>query len=131
MEPGTARVTRDTDSDRCSRALAAGWRGWAGMFILAAAAGLALASGAATGPPAARAAVAVQSHPAFEPCPCDHPVCRPLCLGSVAPGGPAPMIRQHTLLTAARAVDPVTAVAVNCPPPSAPAPASQDGQPGC
>jgi len=93
MERVTARVTHDSDSDPRSGPPAAGLRGRAGMFILAAAAGLALACGAAAGPPAAhaavavsaRAAVTVQSHPAFEPCPCDHPVCRPLCLQGVAP----------------------------------------------
>ena len=134
MEPGTARVTRDDDSDPCSGPPATGLRGRAGLFILAAAAGLALASGAATGPSAAdaaavsaRAAVTVQSRLAVEPCPCDNPICRPVCLGSVAPDGSTSIIRQHTLVAA----DPITAIAVNCPPPAAPAPASQDGQPSC
>ena len=131
MEPGTACVTHDANSGHSSGLAAAGLRGRAGMFILAAAAGLALASGAAAGPPAALAAVTMQSHAVVEPCPCINPLCRPGCLGSVSPGGPASTIRPHMLLAAARAVDPITAIAVNCPPPSSSGPASQDGQPGC
>ncbi len=65
----------------------AGRRGRAGISVLAAAAGLAVLAGTVTGttaaraaaPASARAAAAAQSGPRFEPCPCDHPVCRPLC----------------------------------------------------
>jgi len=90
MGPGPARSAARADGNRRDGALAvpaAGSRERAGMFVLAAAAGLALAFGAVTGMPAAhataavsaRAAVAVHAHPRFEPCPCDNPVCRPLC----------------------------------------------------
>lgn len=64
-----------------------GRRGRAGMPVLAAAAGLAILAGTITGTTAARAAASVsapaataaQSGPQFDPCPCDNPVCRPLC----------------------------------------------------
>lgn len=65
----------------------AGRRGRAGMFVLAAAAGLAVLTGTMTGTTAARAAASVsahadaaaQSYPRFQPCPCDKPICRPGC----------------------------------------------------
>jgi hypothetical protein len=116
---------------------AAGTAGRAGMFVLAAAAGLALASGVMTGTPAAHAAVsartaaAVRAHPMFDPCPCDNPVCRPACHQGVVSGGPASMIHRPPHLVTSQAVAATTAIAVNCPPPSAPAPASQDGNPSC
>ena len=57
------------------------------MFALAAAAGLAVLAAPMTGATAAhaaasvstRAAAAALSRPIFDPCPCDNPVCRPLC----------------------------------------------------
>ena len=66
----------------------AGRHGRAKMSVLAAAAGLAVLAGTITGTTAARAAAPVSAHavaaaqpgPRLEPCPCDHPVCRPLCL---------------------------------------------------
>lgn len=100
------------------------------MFVLAAAAGLALASGALTGTSAAHAA-AVHARPMFDPCPCRLPACRPGCVQGVVSGGPASMIHRHIHLAAARAAITLAARAVNCPPPSAPATASSDGQPGC
>ena len=62
-------------------------RGRAGMSVLAAAAGLAVLAGTMTGttaaraaaPASARAAATAQSGPRFEPCPCDNPICRPVC----------------------------------------------------
>ena len=56
MRPGPARITSGYRRDRAPAMPAAGSRGRARMFVLAAAAGLALASGAATGTPAAHAA---------------------------------------------------------------------------
>ena len=115
-----------------------GSRGRAGMFVLTAAAGLALAFGAVTATPAARpatavpapAAAAVQAIPEFVPCPCDKPICRPGCSQSMTSGGPA-MIHRQIRLTAAQAVVTTAAAAVNCPPPSTSEVASSDGQPGC
>lgn len=62
-------------------------RGRAGMSVLAAAAGLAVLAGTITGTTAARAAAPASAHtaataqpgPRFEPCPCDNPICRPVC----------------------------------------------------
>jgi hypothetical protein len=62
-------------------------RGRAGMSVLAAAAGLAILTGTITGTTAARAAAPASAHatataqpgPRFEPCPCDNPICRPVC----------------------------------------------------
>jgi len=110
---------------------AAGWRGQAGMFVLTAAAGLALASGAMIGTPAAHAVAAVHAHSRFDPCPCDNPVCRPLCFQSMSSGGPANMIYRQTPPAAAQAAVRITATAVNCPPPSTSITASSDGNPGC
>jgi hypothetical protein len=142
MGPGSARIVDGADGSHRDGAFAvpaAGSRGRAGMFVLAAAAGLALASGAVTGMPAAhaaaavsvRAAAAMHAYPRFEPCPCDNPICRPVCFQGMAAGGPASMIHRQTHLTAAQAVVAVTATSVNCPPPSLPAIASSDGQPSC
>ena len=158
MGPGSARIVAGADGNHRDGAFAvpaAGSRGRAGMFVLAAATGLALASGAVTGMPAAhaaaavsvraaaavsvraaaavsvRAAAAVHAYPRFEPCPCDNPICRPVCIQGMAAGGPASMIHRQTHLTAAQAVVTVTATSVNCPPPSLPAIASSDGQPSC
>ena len=66
----------------------AGRPGRARMSVLAAAAGLAFLAGTITGTTAARAAAPASAHPVaaaqpgprLEPCPCDHPVCRLLCL---------------------------------------------------
>ena len=59
MGPRPARITVGPGSGR-DGAPAAGPCGRAGMFVLAAAAGLALASGAVTGTPAAHAAAAAR-----------------------------------------------------------------------
>jgi hypothetical protein len=83
---------------------------------------------AMTHPPAHLAAA--QSHAMVEPCPCDKPICRPGCLQTMAFGGSAAMMHPETHLAAAQAPARTAAVAVNCPPPSAPV-ASQDGQPSC
>jgi hypothetical protein len=79
----------------------------------------------------ARTGAAVHAQPRFEPCPCDHPICRPACFQSVTSGGSASMIHWQTHLAAAQAVDTSAAMAVNCPPPTAPATTSQDGNPSC
>ncbi len=50
--------------------------------------------------PARVAVAAAHSGPRFEPCPCDHPVCRPLCFQNAASGGPASMINPQTHLPA-------------------------------
>jgi len=134
MGPGPARIVASADGNRQGGAFAvpaAGWRGRAGMFVLTAAAGLALASGAMIGTPAAHAAAAAHANTRFDPCPCDNPVCRSLCFQSMASGGPASMIHRQTPLAAARAVVRITATAVNCPPPSTAITASSDGNPGC
>jgi hypothetical protein len=143
MGPGPVRIAGGAGGNRRDGAFAvpaAGSRGRAGVFVLAAAAALALASGAVTGMPAAhaaaavtaRTAAAVQAHPrVVEPCPCDNPVCRPVCHQSMASGGPAALIHRQTPRAAAQAVVTITATAVNCPPPSRPATASSDGQPSC
>jgi hypothetical protein len=137
MRPGSARVAGDTRRDAAFVVPAAGSPGRAGMFVLAAVAGLALASGVLTGTPAAHAAVSaraaavVHAHPMFEPCPCAEPLCRPVCNQSVVSGGPAATIHRPAHLVTSQAVAATTAIGVNCPPPSAPAPASQDGNPGC
>jgi hypothetical protein len=138
MGPGPARITDGAGDNRRYGAPAAGLRGRAGMFVLAAASGLALASGAVTGTPAAHAAATAAARPAaaaharpeFEPCPCTDLRCREVCSQSMASGGPAFMIHQQTHL-AARAMVTMTATAVNCPPPATPATASSDGQPSC
>jgi hypothetical protein len=108
MGPAPARTTDGADGncqDGAPAVPAAGSRGRAGMAVVTAAAGLALAFGVVTGTPAAhaRAAVsappapAVQAIPGFEPCPCDKPICRPGCSQGMASGGPALMIhRQNT-----------------------------------
>jgi hypothetical protein len=107
------------------------------MFVLAAAAGLALASGAVTGTPAAhaaaaaRAAAAVRAHPGFEPCPCDHPICRPGCFQGMASGGPASMIHRHTRQGARQATTISAGAAIICPPPSGEGAMSKTGDPGC
>jgi hypothetical protein len=140
MEPGPARSSAGGNRRRGAFAVpAAGSRGRAVKFVLAAAAGLALASGVMTGTPAAhaaaaapaRAAAAVHGFPRLQPCPCDKPICRPGCFQSMADGGPASMIHRQTHLAAAQAVGTITATAVNCPPPAAPAATSQDGNPSC
>ena len=139
MRLGPARIAGGNRRDGAFEVPTAGSRGRAGMFVLAAAAGLALASGVLTGTPAAHAATAVparaeaaaHAYPMFEPCPCVDPVCRPVCYQSVVSGGPAPMIHRHTHLAAAQAVGTIGAIAINCPPSSTPAPASKDGDPGC
>src|SRR5690348_9528080 len=87
MGTGPARIVASVDGNRWDGAFAvpaAGTRGRVGMFVLAAAAGLALASGVVTGTPAAHATVATSARaagaahalPRFEPCPCDNPICR-------------------------------------------------------
>lgn len=99
MEPGPSRSAVAAGGDRGGGAFAvpaAGSRGWAGKFVLTAAAGLAMAFGAVTGTPAlataavtTRTAVAVHACPAFEPCPCINPICSPRCYLNMASGGPA------------------------------------------
>lgn len=142
MRPGSARIVVGAGGNHRDKAFAVpatSSRGRAGMFVLTAAAGLALASGAVTGTSVAHAtavvsvreAVAVHAHPRFEPCPCDKPICRPGCSQSMASGGLASMIHRQTHLAAAQAVVTIAATWVNCPPPSQPATASSDGQPGC
>jgi hypothetical protein len=97
---------------------AAGRRGRARMFALAAAAGLAVLAGTMTGATAAHAAAsspahaaasvsadaatAAQSRPRFDPCPCDNPVCRPACFQTTAAGSPAATTHRQTHLTAAQ-----------------------------
>ena len=84
----------------------------AGMFILTAAAGLALAFGAAIGTPAAPAtaavatqtAVAVHAYTMFDPCPCDNPKCREACFQSMASGAPAAMTATPQLSEATTAL---------------------------
>ena len=118
---------------------AAGSRGRAGMFVLAAAAGLALASGVLTGTPDAhaatavpvRAAATVHAYPMFEPCPCTDRACREVCFQGAVSAAPAAMIHRQTHLAARQVEVAATAVAVNCPPPSTSPPASSDGSPGC
>jgi hypothetical protein len=119
---------------------AAGSRGRAVKFVLAAAAGLALASGVMTGTPAAahaatavsaRAAATVHAYPVFEPCPCTDRLCREVCFQGVASGGPAAMIHRQTHPATPQVEVAATAIAVNCPPPSTSALASSDGNPGC
>lgn len=80
-------VTGGVRRERTAAVSGAARRGRAGMSVLAAAAGLAVLAGTITGTTAARAAAPTSAHatataqpgPRFEPCPCDHPVCRPLC----------------------------------------------------
>jgi hypothetical protein len=116
---------------------AAGSRGRTLKFVLAAAAGVALASGVMTGTSAAHAAVsapaaaAVRAYPVFEPCPCINPVCRPGCSQSMDGGGPASGIHRQTHLAPAAALDAIAATAVICPPPVAPAATSSSGNPSC
>ena len=103
-----ARIVAGAGDRRRGGASAAGSPGRAGKFVLAAAAGLALAFGAVTGTTAthaaaavsARAAVAVHALPMFEPCPCADPPCRPVCFQSAAPGGPATAHPQPHLAAA-------------------------------
>ena len=130
MRLGAARFTGGVRRDGVP---VAGSRGRAGMFALVAAAGLALASGAVTGTSAAYAAVpapaaaAVRAHLELDPCPCDNPVCRPLCHQSIAIGGPASMIHWQ-----ARQGDRLSAsAAIICPPPSGDGVMSKTGDPGC
>jgi hypothetical protein len=73
---------------------------------------------------------AAQSRPRFEPCPCDNPVCRPVCFQTTAAGSPAATNHQQTHLTAVRTVAVAMAIGVNCPPPVAPL-GSSSGQPSC
>jgi hypothetical protein len=108
MSTRPARIV--AGGNRRDRAPAAGSPGRAGRFVLAAAAGLALAFGALTGTTAThaaaavstRAAVAVQTLPGFEPCPCTDLVCRPVCVQGTASGGPAAMVhpQRHSAATA-------------------------------
>ena len=118
----------------------AGSPGQAKRFVLAAAAGVALAVGAVTGTSAAHAAAVVSArpaaavhahHPRLEPCPCADPLCREVCSQSMASGSPASLIHRQAHLPAAQAMVRVVAISVNCPPPSTAAPASSDGHPGC
>jgi hypothetical protein len=104
-----ARMVAGTGGSRRDGAPAAGSPGRAGKFVLAAAAGLALAFGAVTGTTAAHAAAAVPARaavvmhalPRFEPCPCTELVCRPVCLQGTASGGPAAMVHPQRHLAAA------------------------------
>jgi len=141
MGPAPARITDGADGnhqDGAPAMPAAGPRGRAGMFVLSAAAGLALAFSAVTATTAAHATAAVsapavaavQAIAEFEPCPCDKPICRPACSQSMTSGGPAATIHRQTHPAAAQATVTLTAIAVNCPPPSTSA-TSSDGQPGC
>jgi hypothetical protein len=133
MEPGTARQTvgaNGNHQDGAPAVPAAGSRRRAGMFALTAAAVLALAFAAATGTPAApataaitaRTAATMDAQPEFDPCPCDNPVCRPLCFQSMTSGGPASMIYPHTH-PAAECTDPKCISGT--PPAVAPRPDSQ------
>jgi hypothetical protein len=182
MRPGPMRILPGGSHREGVLAIpGAGRRERVRMFILAAAAGLAVVAGAMAGATAAHAAASVpaahaaavaqshlmvdpcpcdnpvcrplcfqsmtsgapaatihrrthltaaQSHLMVEPCPCDNPICRPVCFQSMASSGPAAMMHPETHLAAAQAPARTAAVAVNCPPPSAPV-ASQDGQPSC
>lgn len=140
MRPGPVRIVAGgSRRDGTVAVPGAGRRGRVRVFVLAAAAGLAVVAGAMTGTtaahaaasvPAAHTAAAAQSHTMFEPCPCDRPICRPGCLQSMASGGAASMVLPRTHLAAAQALARMTASAVSCPPPSEPV-ASQDGQPSC
>jgi len=133
MGPRAARSADGAGGNRRGGALAvraAGPRGRAGVFVLTAAAGVALAFGAVTGAPAApataavtaRAAAAVHAYPMFEPCPCADPPCRPVCFQSMASGGPASMIHRQTY-PAAECTDP--RCVSGTPPAAAPRPGSQ------
>src|SRR5690242_15897078 len=109
MRPGPARIAGGCRRDGAFEVPAPGSRGRAGMFVLAAAAGLALATGVMTGTPAARAAAtasaraeaAVHAHSTFDFCPCAYPQCREACFKGMASGGPASMIHRHIHLAAA------------------------------
>src|SRR5690242_9983433 len=109
MRPGPARIADGSRRDGAFEVPAAGLRWRAGMFVLAAAAGLALASGVMTGTSdahaatavSARAEAAVHAQPMFDHCPCDNPVCRSMCHQGVISGGPASVIHRHTHLAAA------------------------------
>ena len=133
MGPGSALIT---GGNRRNGVPVASSRGRAGMFVLVAAAGLALASGAVTGTSAARAAVAapstavVRAHIEFDPCPCDNPVCRPLCHQSIAAGGLASMVHRQTHQVSRRATTISASAAIICPPPSGDV-MSKTGDPGC
>ena len=142
MGPAPARFADGAGSnhqDGAPAMPAAGSSGRAGMFVLTAAAGLALALSAVTATPAAHAtaavsaptSAAVQAIAEFQPCPCDKPICRSGCSQSMTSGGPVFMIHRQTRLTAAQAVVTIAATAVNCPPPNAPPAESSDGQPSC
>ena len=95
MRPGPARTVGGNRRDGAFAVPAAGSRGRPGMFVVAAAAGLALASGAVAGTPAAhaaaavptRAAIVVHAHPMIDHCPCDKPICRPGCVQTMASAG--------------------------------------------
>ena len=133
MGPRPARNAAGASGNRRDGAPAvpaAGSRAWAGMFVLTAAAGLALAFAVVTGTPAApataavtaRTATTVDTPPEFEPCPCDKPICRPGCSQSMASGGPASMIQRQTH-AAAECTDPKCISGT--PPAAAPPPGSQ------
>jgi hypothetical protein len=133
MGSGPARIT---EGNRRDVAPAAGARGRAGMFALVAAAGLALASGAVTGTPAAHAAVAARTataghaHPRFEPCPCDRPICRPGCSQGMTSGDRASMIRWQAHQGGREATTVSASAVIICPPPSGDG-MSKSGDPGC
>jgi hypothetical protein len=102
MRPRPAHSAADAGGvhqDGAPAVPATGSRGRAGMFVLTAAAGLALAFGAAIGTPAApataavaaRTTVAAHAYTMFEPCPCADPLCREMCFQSMASGAPAAM----------------------------------------
>ena len=112
MRPGPVRIAFGGSRQEGTVAIpGASRRGRMRMFVLAAAAGLAVLAGAMTGTtaahaaasvPAAHAAAGAQSQPMIEPCPCDKPICRPGCFQSMASGAPAATARQRTHLAAAR-----------------------------
>jgi hypothetical protein len=117
MEPRPAHNAAGAGGNRRDGALAvpaAGSRRRARMLVLTAGTGLALAFGAVAGTPAAPATaavaartVAVHVSPRFDPCPCDNPVCRSMCLQSMASGGPAAMNhRQVHPVPASACTDP-------------------------
>src|SRR5215469_10340060 len=112
MRPGPVRIAVGGSRQEGTVAIpGAGRRARVRMFVLAAAAGLAVLAGAMTGTtaahaaasaPAAHAATAAQSHPMFEPCPCADPACRPVCFQSMAFAAPASTTHQQAHLTAAQ-----------------------------
>src|SRR5690242_21924843 len=94
MGPGSARIVASGGDlpDGAFAVPGAGSPGEAKRFLLAAAAGVALAVGAVTGTPTAHAAAVVSArpaaaghaHPRLEPCPCADPLCREVCSQSMA-----------------------------------------------